>query len=161
MWGQKAPITDTTVSAYGNLPTLKTYSVSSSSLTSDDTSWFKIDGNNVDEKTYRKFGETIGVYDQCKPCVMLSFDTSERLLHKWIAYSECRIGYWIEYYPGGNVKVVGHYRENETANWNNLLERGYCIKDGTWTYFNEKGNVTRTEIWEKGKRIKTITVRKS
>src|SRR4051812_38726502 len=110
-WAQSIPITDTTKSVYGNLPTYKTYAVSSSACDCADSSWFQINDNYVDEKTYKKFGGTIAVYDQCTPCIILSFDTSGRLLSKRIAYSECRVGYRIEYYPNGKVKVIGHYKE--------------------------------------------------
>jgi antitoxin component YwqK of YwqJK toxin-antitoxin module len=160
-WGQKVLITDTLKSTYKDLQTLKTYAVNSSSLISADTSWFKLNDNNVDEKTYRKFSQYVSAYDQCRPCVMLSFDTSERLRYKSISYGDCRVGYWIEYYPDGKVKVIGHYKENETGNWDNLFARGYCREDGIWTYFNSKGSVTCSEIWKEGKRLKkTVAKRK-
>jgi antitoxin component YwqK of YwqJK toxin-antitoxin module len=158
---QKAPVTDTTRSVYKNLPTLKTYAVSSSSLSSADTSWFKINDKSVDETTYRKFTQFQGVYDNCRPCILLGYDINDRLLYKSIIYGgECQVGYRIEYYPNGKVKVIGHYKENDTGNWDELSERGYCVKDGVWTYFNNNGIATHSEIWKDGKFVEKVPVKK-
>ncbi|RZJ98507.1 MAG: hypothetical protein EOO46_25035 [Flavobacterium sp.] len=159
-WAQMSSMADTTKSVYGDLPIIKTYGVSSSACFCGDSSWFKINDNYVDESTYRKFGETIENYSKCKPCVMLRFDISENLINKWIAYSECRVGYWIEYYKNGKVKAIGHFKENESGDWNNLVARGYCKEDGVWTFFNTKGVVIRTEIWKEGKLVKKVIAKK-
>ena len=147
---------DTTKTIYKSLPTLKNYAISSSSLVSADTSWFKLGDKEVDEKTYRKYTKYTDNINKCKPCILLSYDTSENLLYKNVAYGDCRVGYWIEYYRNGKVKVTGHYKENATDNWENLFERGYCKQDGVWTYFNKSGLTIYAEIWKDGKLLKRV-----
>lgn len=153
---QHVSATDTTKVFYKNLPTLKVYAISSSSMTSADTSWFKIEDKEVDEKTYRKFTRYKDYINKCKPCILLSYDTSENLVYKHIAYGDCRVGYWIEYYTSGKVKVIGHYKENITGNWENIFARGYCREDGVWTYFDKKGQIRYSEIWKEGKLLKRV-----
>lgn len=147
-------VTDTIKSSYKNLPVLKKYTISSSALISADTSWFKLGGKDVDEKTYRKYTQYLDYYDKCKPCVLLGYDTIGYLHYKNIAYGDCNVGYWIEYYPNGKVKVIGHYKENTTGNWENIFERGYCRQDGAWTYYDKRGILVNMEIWKNGKLLK-------
>lgn len=151
---QKTDAIDTTKSFYRNLPILKHYAISASSITSADTSWFKINDGNVDEKTYKKYTQFIDNIDKCKPCILLGFDTSENLILKRVSYGDCTVGYWIEYYPSGKVKVIGHFKENKSGVWENLFDRGYCRQDGLWTYYNSKGAVIYSEIWKEGKLLK-------
>jgi hypothetical protein len=142
---------DTTNSIYGSLPVLKEYAVSSSSLRSASTSWFKLNGKEVDEKTYQKYTQFSDNINKCKPCILLSYDTSENLLYKRITYGDCAVGYWIEYYPNGKVKVIGHYKENSSRKWENIFDNGYCRKHGSWIYFDKSGIRIRSEIWKEGK----------
>lgn len=52
-------------------------------------------------------------------------------------------GIYMDFYMPSNMpKVKGNYLHNE--------------KDGEWFYWNEKGILTRKEIWKMGKLIKTI-----
>jgi len=153
---QHTAVTDTTKSIYKNLPVLKQYAVSSSALISADTSWFKLNDKEVDEKTYRKYTQYSDNINKCRPCILLSYDTSNNLLYKSIAYGDCRVGYWIEYYPNGKVKVIGHYKENASGNWENISDKGYCREDGFWTYFNKNGIITHSETWKEGKLVKKL-----
>jgi len=146
--------TDTTKTIYKNLSVLKQYAISSSAMRSADSSWFKINDKNVDSNTYKKFTQFSENANKCKPCILLSFDTSENLLFKRISYGDCTVGYWIEYYPNRKVKVVGHFKENASGNWDNLFDRGYCRQDGVWTYYNNKGLITSSEIWKDGRLVK-------
>lgn len=152
--GQSSTKVDTTKTIYGNLPVLKQYAISSSSMTSADSSWFKINDNIVDSNTYKKFTQFSDNANKCKPCILLSFDTSENLLFKRVSYGDCSVGYWIEYFPSGKVKVIGHFKENASGNWDNLFDRGYCRQDGVWTYYNKRGLITSSEIWKNGKLVR-------
>ena len=152
--GQNNFLIDTTKSIYGNIPTFKEYAISSSSLTSGDTSWYKLNNKVVDEKTYKKFTQFSDNINKCRPCILLSYDTSENLLFKRISYGDCTVGYWIEYYLNGKVKVIGHFKENSSGSWDNIFYRGFCRKDGNWIYFDENGNKTKSEIWKEGKLVK-------
>ncbi len=135
---------------------MKNYGISFSSMVSGDSSWFKIGDNEVDGKTYKKFTKYSHNIDKCRPCILLSYDTIENLRLKRITYGDCCVGYWIEYFANGRVKVLGHFKENTTGNWNNIFEKGYCREDGVWTYFNKNGKQLYSEIWKEGKLIKKI-----
>ena len=93
----------------------------------------------------------------CTPCILKYYDENNKLIHKAIQYTDCWVGAFEEYYPNGKVKLSGQYLENTTGNWENIYERGYCnVPDGIWTYFNEKGDKTYCEYWEKGEFTKQL-----
>jgi len=153
--GQIPNKVDTSKTIYGDLPVLKHYTVSGSSMISADTSWFMINEKSVDSNTYKKFTQPVDNVDKCRPCILLGYDTSENLILKRVSYGDCTVGYWIEYYPNGKVKVIGHFKENMSSNWDNLFNRGYCRQDGVWNYYNKKGQITSSELWKDGKLLKS------
>ena len=147
-------ITDTTTSSYRNLVEKKFYRLSYSSQTRDGTTIYKINEKEVDKATYDKYNTTWANMETCKPCILLSYDYNDNLLYKGIQYTDCRVGFWIEYFSNGKVKIIGHYKENKKENWENAYSQGLCRKDGVWTYFNENGDKLYWESWEDGKLVK-------
>jgi hypothetical protein len=127
-----------------------------SSLSQDNITTYKINGKEVDKATYEKYHDTWGTIETCKPCIVLAYDYNDKLLHKGIQYMDCPVGYWIEYFPNGKVKLIGHFKENEAGNWENAYERGFCREDGVWTYFNETGKQLFSEYWKDGQFIKQV-----
>jgi hypothetical protein len=73
--------------------------------------------------------------------------------------TDCRVGYWIEYFPNGKAKVIGHYKENKSSNWDST-DKWCSLKDGTWTYFNKKGKKLYSEYWKNGEIIKQVPEQK-
>lgn len=57
-------------------------------------------------------------------------------------------GAYKEFHPNGTVAVQGQYTE-KPADQAVFMAR----KTGTWTYYDDKGKVTKTEIWDNGKLI--------
>lgn len=64
-------------------------------------------------------------------------------------------GKWINYYESGNIKEIGHYNDNRVEgpisqyHPNGVLKaKGtyahWRKKVGTWTYYNENGNLIKT-----------------
>jgi hypothetical protein len=94
------------------------------------------------------------VIANCKPCILLFYDSNGKLLSKSIKYTDAIVGYYIEYHPNGKVKLIGHYKENPTDDWNNLWDRGYGRKDGVFTYFGADGKKLYAEYWQNGQFIK-------
>lgn len=47
-----------------------------------------------------------------------------------------------EYYPDGTLKLEGEFQYDEDA-W-------HLFKEGDWTYYDESGNTTKTEEYERG-----------
>ena len=90
----------------------------------------------------------------CTPCLLETYNAEEKLLYRGVQYTDCRIGFWTEYFLNGKVKLAGQYKENDTHLWGNLYKRNLCsIMEGTWTYYDEKGNVTKVEKYKEGKLV--------
>lgn len=96
----------------------------------------------------------------CKPCILEIPDAKGRLQYKGIYYTDAPVGFWIEYDSMRAARVIGHYKENPTGDWKNLCARGYCVKDGVWTYFNPKGRKLYNEIWKDGNFVRQVPVQK-
>ena len=70
----------------------------------------------------------------------------------------------IAYHKNGNVRLIANYDKGiVSGNFTKFYEKGKISesgfygsgfkKDGVWTYFNENGKLTKTEIYEKGELI--------
>src|SRR5437868_6869233 len=133
---------DTMKSIYKDLPVKKFYSVSTQSSSINGKVAYQADGKAVDKATYDKYNASMEDFKNCKPCILETYDAKEVLLNRAIKYQDCPVGYWVNYYPSGKIKTIGHYRENESDIWSPLWDAGYCMKHGTWTEYDEKGKVT-------------------
>lgn len=143
--------TDTTKSIYRHLKTKKVYAVSGYSNGTE----FKIEEKVVSKETFKKYFKTWENIEKCTPCIMLTYDINDKLIAKGIQYGECQVGYWIEYFPNGKVKLVGQYKENATGNWNNFLKENNCQKEeGIFTFYNANGEELYSEFWKDGQFIK-------
>jgi len=67
--------------------------------------------------------------------------------YNWYAYGY--VGKYKEYHPNGQLAVDGQYTEKPPG-VNTFIAR----KTGTWTYYDDKGKVTKTEKWENGRLLK-------
>lgn len=68
--------------------------------------------------------------------------------YNWYGYGY--VGKYKEYYSNGKVAVDGQYTE-KPANVAVYVAR----KSGTWTFYDDKGKVTKKEKWENGKLLST------
>ena len=135
-----------TISTYKNLKTKKFYSVDLESSIGERNTIYKVNDKEVREATYQKYENTWKNMSNCKPCILQYYDEDDLLLREAVAYTDAKVGYFKEYYPNGQVQLNGYYKENTTGNWDNLCERNLCsIPVGTWTYYNEKGEILYTE----------------
>lgn len=148
--------TDTTKFIYKGLETRKFYRVGYSSSSTNGVTTYKLNDKEVSKSTYDKYHSTWKNMETCKPCVLMTYDMNDKLLYKGIQYTDCPVGFWIEYFPNGKVKLIGHYKENESGDWNNAWDRGFCRQDGAFTYFNESGEELYTEYWKNGQFIKQV-----
>jgi hypothetical protein len=145
--------TDTTASVYKGLDTKKFYRIGFSSTVVNGVTTYEINDKVVSKTIYDRYHDTWENMATCKPCILLTYDINEKLLYKGIQYTDCRVGYFIEYFSNGKVKLIGHYKENESGNWENSTCNN---KDGAFTYFNEEGEELYTEIWKDSKFFKRI-----
>jgi hypothetical protein len=148
--------TDTTKSVYQGLETRKFYRVGYSSSSINGVTTYRLNDKEVSKSTYDRYHSTWENMETCKPCILMTYDINEHLLCKGIQYTDCPVGFWIEYFPNGKVKLIGHYKENVSGDWNFSWNGGFCEPDGAFTYFNETGEEIYTEYWENGDFIKQI-----
>ncbi len=141
---------DSIKSAYKHLPLKRFYTVGIQKDSVKGKVTYKVNNKEVDKKTYSMYEVAQNNMKTCKPCLLETYNVEGVLLFKAVQYIDCMVGEWFEYYPSGKIKVVGHYRENETGTWDQLWDGGYCIKHGTWTYYDEKGKVTNVEKYSFG-----------
>lgn len=141
---------DTMRSIYKNLPVQKFYTVQTETVTEKGTVVYKAGGKAVDKATYETYANSTKAMSQCKPCILETYDNNNKLSSRAIKYLDCPVGYWLNYYPSGKIKTIGHYRENESDIWDPLWDAGYCMKHGTWIEYDEKGKVTAFEIYDFG-----------
>jgi antitoxin component YwqK of YwqJK toxin-antitoxin module len=69
-------------------------------------------------------------------------------------------GLWEQYYMDGKLKLRGAYRAGEKegqfkavyASGMPMISGQYLLghQDGTWTYFDEKGAITKKEVYDRG-----------
>lgn len=142
-------------SVYKNLKTRKFYTVSSSTRTSNGEKEYNVNGKKVDKSTYNKYHSTWSSMENCTPCILKSYDENDILIRQAVQYFDCGVGWFKKYYPNGNLKLTGFYKENSTGKWKNLSDRGYCnVKNSKWTYFNQNGDTLYSEFWDNGQFIK-------
>ena len=140
---------------YQNLDTLKSYSVSLLSKSSGNKTEYWVNKKPVDANTYNKYKTVWDNIDKCTPCYMQTYDVNDVLLSESINYEDCVIGQKIDYDSNGRITLISNYKMNDTENWENLWNRGYCsVPDGTWTYYNKKGEVVKTKQYQNGKLLK-------
>lgn len=154
---------DTIKSTYSNLDTIIYYGVHLASGPGKDCNNFDlkkkkikyyVNCKKVTEKKFLIYKNANTQIIKCKPCVLMTLSENGIIERVGVHYTDCRVGYWIEYYPNNKVKIIGHYKENDTGNWEKISDRGYCSKkDGIWTYYDENGKITKTEKYADGKQI--------
>jgi antitoxin component YwqK of YwqJK toxin-antitoxin module len=150
LFGSSYSQKDTMKTIYKNLPVKKFYSVNTMTIMNNGALTYMAEGKTIDKATYEKYESSVSNFKNCKPCIMETYDAKEVLMNRAIKYLDCPVGYWINYYPSGKIKTIGHYRENESDIWDPLWDAGYCMKHGTWTEYDEKGKVTKFEIYNFG-----------
>ncbi|MCX6305745.1 MAG: hypothetical protein NT040_12350 [Bacteroidetes bacterium] len=134
------------------------------------------EGNYLDEKkdsTWQFFSESDGtlVSTESYQAGMISGLSKiffpEGGLSELVYYKHgIKDGLWEQYFLDGKLKLRGAFREGEKQgaftvfyNSGRLFISGQYSQghqDGTWTYYDEKGVVSKKEIYEKGKLLKTV-----
>ncbi len=112
-------MTDVTKSVYKNLETRKFYSVQMSANQSGEKNVYEVNGKKVSKMTYNKYYSKWKNMVTCKPCILESYDENDILISKGIQYTDCSVGFRITYYPNKKIKLIAHYKENDTGNWKN------------------------------------------
>lgn len=138
-------------SAYSNLDTLKFYKVSLNLTKIDDVERYWANDKEITKGEYEKFKKGYENISNCRPCYLRTYTAKDRLIRESEQYTDCPIGIWIEYHLSGTVKVIGHYKKNNTRSWKNIYDRGFCgVKHGIWNYYNSKGEIYKVREYKNG-----------
>jgi antitoxin component YwqK of YwqJK toxin-antitoxin module len=106
---------------------------------------------------YEKYKNTWADMEKCCPCILQSYDENDVLLREKVACTDCGVGAFKEFYPNGQVKIDGQYKENNSGRWDSIYYRSYCnVEAGSWKYYNETGGLLYTEDWENGEFVKQV-----
>jgi antitoxin component YwqK of YwqJK toxin-antitoxin module len=155
-FGQAFGQTDTTT-IYKELEIKKFYSVGLSYEMINGKETYEVNGKKVSKATYRKYESTWKNTETCCPCILKSYDENDVLIREAVSCTDCGVGWFKEFYPNGNVKLSGRYKENTSGNWNDIWVRGFCsVPDGQWTYFSAKGDTLYSEFWKDGAFVKQV-----
>jgi antitoxin component YwqK of YwqJK toxin-antitoxin module len=127
-------------------------------------------GNYLDEKkdsTWQFFSESNGTIVSMEPYRAGLIDGISKVFFPEGGLSEIngyknsiKDGPWEQYYLDGKLKLRGTYKAGEKEGvfktfYNSgqpMITGQYSLghQDGTWTYLDEKGTVTKKEIYDKG-----------
>jgi antitoxin component YwqK of YwqJK toxin-antitoxin module len=147
---------DTFKTTYKNLPTLSCYRIRRYSTVRDGDTTYTLNNSLVDKETYNKFSKC-DVF-VCRPCLLELYDINDKLVTKGVTYGDCWSGPFVDYYSNGFVKQMGEYRQNSSQSWDNFK---CSIRVGKWKYFDEQGNLIKTEYWKGGLLAKTILMKRN
>jgi hypothetical protein len=156
IFGQSFGQSDTS-SVYKNLEIRRFYSVQLFSQISNDKGIYEVNGKRVSKSTYEKYDSTWKNMTTCCPCILKKYNEKDVLIREGVYCQDCGVGIFKEFYPNGNVKLSGAYKENPTGNWENISERRYCqVQYGQWVYYKENGDTLYSEYWNDGEFIKQV-----
>ncbi len=146
---------DTTKSIYTHLDTIKIFNWGQSGCEGcgQPNAKYHIDNKPVSKATY---DSCITDFDnstiKCMPCYLKVYDKkSGSLIRESAQYTDAPVGLWIDYYQSGQIKTLGHFKENKTNKWENFSYG----EDGVWKDYKQDGTVIKEEIWKNGKLIST------
>ncbi|MFK7950770.1 MAG: hypothetical protein AB8G11_24505 [Saprospiraceae bacterium] len=146
-----------TTSIYTDLEVQTTYNVNFQTKKKGLRTLYYVNGEKVKKSKYEQYSDANWNLIRCIPCIVKVHDMDFVLRKEYVGHTDCMVGFYREYYPNGNLKIDGYFKENPTGNWNNIYERGFCSrKDGEWSYFKKNGDLNYTEVWKDGKFIEQI-----
>ncbi|SHM24873.1 hypothetical protein SAMN02746009_04180 [Hymenobacter psychrotolerans DSM 18569] len=144
-------------SVYKNLVTKKILLGSSSKKPEGIGYGYFINGKRVDKIAYDSFQGNSRYIKECCPCILQMYNSDGRLVNEGVRCTDAPVGWWKAYYTTGNLKESGQFKENDSGNWDNLCDRGYCgVKVGRWTYFDEQGKTLYSEDWKEGEFVRQL-----
>ncbi len=145
-------------STYMNLDTIYKYDFNlGHTVNNGDTVYCSADGNKISLQEFRKYSRFSDSFRKCKPCYLIVLGANDKVIREGVQYTDCAVGKRIEYYPNGNIKRIGYFKENTTGSWNDIFDRGFCfVYEGRWIFMDEKGDTLYSEFWENGKFIDQV-----
>lgn len=146
-----------TQTSYQNLSTQKIYAADLTTQIQDGAYNYLFNDKVVSKYLFDNSEYAWNVLDSCCPCILQLYDENDVLLQELISCRGFEVGWVKEYYPNGIVKMSGQYRENASGKWEHIVETGNCcIREGRWTYFDDKGDTLYNEFWDAGSFINQV-----
>ena len=132
------------------------YKVDSESMSiKGGTTVYKVNDKIVSQQQWSKMTIGNAQMKTCTPCIVKTYDDKDNLLSIGMQYKWCKSGTYTEYYPDGKVKVTGQYKTNALGTSGKPTSATYCgVKEGTWTYYTESGEIAKTELFKNGQPVK-------
>lgn len=84
------------------------------------------------------------------PAAVKRYHCNGNVKAEYTSYVFGYTGAYKEYHPNGQPAIVGQYTEKPTD-----VAVFMARKTGTWTFYDDKGKVTKKEKWENGKLVST------
>ncbi len=142
---------DAAIDIYKKTDTIEAYI--NMQISSGPNGYF-VNEKSIDKRTYDRYKTVMDKMDKCLPCWIKNYTLEGEFVSEGMYYTDCLVGNYVEYYPNGNKKLSGHYKENHTGTWEDLYQRGYCsVKEGVWIYHNESGKISKREHYKDGKPV--------
>jgi hypothetical protein len=63
----------------------------------------------VKKSIYEKHQSTWKNMENCCPCILKSYNENDILLREAVSCNDCRVGWFKEFFPNGNLKLTGFY----------------------------------------------------
>jgi hypothetical protein len=126
----------------------------------DNTVTYTVDGKVSNKETYEKYHNNYDDLETCCPCLLQRYNNKDELISEMVSCTDCPIGSYKEFYPGGKIIVQGQYMENTSGIWPEYggdyqdISFECAVKTGEWTYRDEQGNILYREFWNAGEFIK-------
>ncbi len=134
------------------LDTLRTYDVFLEIRKTPFGDAYMCNGNEISRQKYEDYKLFWNSTAGCKPCILYTYNDKEEIKFITFQYKDCLCGSYTEYYPNGQIKVKGQFKENNSSDWLNMRNRGLCnIRVGNWMYYYESGVVQKSEMYEEGR----------
>ncbi|WP_375562435.1 hypothetical protein ACE193_07775 [Bernardetia sp. OM2101] len=154
----------TNIEEYDNLKTVKMTFFQKDSLTQQvKKDGYSIEESYVSKAYYKNFSKSLS---NCKPCIIEWYDENKNVVKEGVYYVEIYekdkwafsqiVGWFKTYYSNGELERTEKYTfEKNHSNYKTLHRGKKSYKNpvninriGTWTYFDDKGNVLKTENYD-------------
>jgi hypothetical protein len=106
-------------------------------------------------------GDTAGVHTYSGNDIHLVFYTREKKktleYHQRILDQTYMVGEWMDFRDDGSLQVKGNYDliKGELTGRGGITFKYESVKDSDWEFYDQQGSLIKTEIWRKGKLIRT------
>ncbi len=142
---------------YGQLDTIKVLALNCFHSEGAGATRYLVNGREVDSLEHAECLKNYQLIKSCQPCWLNTYDEEGRLLIQMVAYGDCGVGAYREYYPSGQLKVKGHFQETWAKDDHGKARVTACsARHGSWTYYHQDGSFWYDETWRNDRFIEQV-----